>query len=111
MLAAERLRVLTTELRARLPEWSFPSPAGGLSVWVSLPGGSVEELVQRALRRGVAISSGTAAAPDDRFSGYVRLCAGPAPELIREGVGELASAWESISPDARPALPEPSIVR
>jgi DNA-binding transcriptional MocR family regulator len=109
MLAVDRLRVLVAELRAQIPEWSFPSPAGGLSVWISLPSGNVEELAQLALRRGVAISSGRAAAPDDRFSGHMRICAGPSAELIREGVTQLAAAWRQVGLSSGGLSAQPSI--
>lgn len=98
--ARERIELLASELREQIPEWSFPFPTGGWSVWVTLPFGSADELVQLALRHGVAISAGTSAAPDDRFSGHLRLCAGPPPELIREGVALLAQAWSELC--ARP---------
>jgi DNA-binding transcriptional MocR family regulator len=107
--AAERLQLLIAELGQRLPDWSFPTPKGGLSLWVTLPHASAEDLVQVALRHGVAISSGVSACPDGRFSGHLRLCAGPPPSLIREGVRRLAEAWEEIS--ARPGahLFQPSL--
>jgi DNA-binding transcriptional MocR family regulator len=72
---------------------------------VSLPHGSADDLVQLALRHGVAVASGTSAAPDDRFSGHLRLCAGPRPELIRRGVALLAQAWRELS--ARPLSAPP----
>ena len=96
-LAKARLDVLVRELRTRLPSWRFAEPAGGLSVWASLPTGSAEELAQIALRHGVAISAGTASSPHGRHSNHVRLCAGPSPELIREGVRQLAIAWDEMS--------------
>ncbi len=73
---------------------------GLLPAWVGLPHGSADEFAQLALRHGVAVASGTSAAPDDRFSGHLRVCAGPAPDLIREGVQKLALAWSEMR--ARP---------
>ena len=95
-LVRTRLDVLCQELRARLPEWSFPEPRGGLSVWVELPRGSADVLAQLALRRGVAIAPGRTAAPSEEFLGHLRLSAGPAPAFIREGVERLALAWEEL---------------
>jgi DNA-binding transcriptional MocR family regulator len=95
--ARERMEVLTGELASELPDWRFPMPAGGLSVWVTLPRGSGDQLAQLALRHGVAISAGSSASPDERFSAHLRLCAGPSPELIREGVRLLALAWSEVS--------------
>jgi DNA-binding transcriptional MocR family regulator len=95
-LAGERVGVLAEELTARLPEWAFALPRGGWSVWVSMPAGSADELAQLALRYGVAIASGTSAAPDDRFAGHLRLSAGAPPELLRRGVALLAQAWQEL---------------
>jgi DNA-binding transcriptional MocR family regulator len=107
--AAERLDVLLSELRAELPQWSFTAPSGGLSVWVQLPGAGAGEFAQLALRHGVAISAGTASGLDERFSAHVRLCAGPSPELIREGVRQLAVAWGEMSAGAPSRLSEPRV--
>lgn len=95
-LVRSRLDVLRDELHARLPEWTFPEPLGGLSLWAELPHGSADDLAQLALRRGVAVSPGRTAAPDEEFLSHVRLSAGPPTALIREGVGRLASAWEEL---------------
>ena len=94
--AKERVDVLAAELARELPDWSFPRPRGGYSLWVSLPHGGAEELARRALERGVAISTGTGAGSTDRFSAKVRLSAGPSPAQIREGVARLALAWRDL---------------
>jgi DNA-binding transcriptional MocR family regulator len=109
-VAAERLDVLTGELDRRLPDWTFPRPLGGWTVWAHLPQGSADELVQLALRQGVAISSGRAAAPDDRFACHVRLAAGPAPDLIVEGIRRLAEAWEELVMLPRATSNEPAVM-
>jgi DNA-binding transcriptional MocR family regulator len=101
-LVATRLAVLCEELRARLPEWTFPEPRGGLCVWAQLPRGSADALAQLALRRGVAIASGRTAAPSEEFLGHVRLSAGPAPAAIREGMRRLGSAWEELDRGGAP---------
>ncbi|MGA9856317.1 MAG: PLP-dependent aminotransferase family protein, partial [Solirubrobacteraceae bacterium] len=102
-LFEHRVGVLCAELESQLPEWSFRRPRGGLSVWLKLPRGSADDLAQLALRRGVAIASGRAAAPGDEFPSHVRLCAGPPPELLCEGVSRLAAAWKELT-----ALPQPA---
>lgn len=108
--AREHVDVLAAELGCRLPDWSFPRPRGGYSLWISLPHDGAAELARRALDRGVAISTGTGAGSTDRFSSQVRLSAGPPPAQIREGVARLALAWrdlegeggEHVSPVALP---------
>ncbi len=104
-----RLGVLCSELRAQLPEWTFPEPRGGLSVWAELPHGNADALAQLALRRGVAIAPGRTAAPSEEFMGHVRLSAGPAPEAIREGVSRLAAAWQELQ-DEGAAFDQPGIL-
>ena len=101
-LIQSRLDVLCQELRARLADWRFSEPRGGLSVWAALPRGSADVLAQRALTRGVAIAPGRTAAPNEEFLGHVRLSAGPAPAFIREGVRRLALAWEELEREAAP---------
>lgn len=95
-LVRTRVDVLCQELQARLPEWSFPVPQGGLCVWAQLPRGCAEDLAQLSLRRGVAIASGRTAAPGEEFLSHLRLSAGPRPGLLREGVIRLAAAWEEL---------------
>jgi DNA-binding transcriptional MocR family regulator len=100
--AHERLALLIAELSEQLPEWEFDEPSGGWSVWVSLPrGSSAERFAQFALRHGVAVSTGSAMAPDDRFASHLRLSAGSSPQEIVQGVGLLAQAWAQMaaSPD------------
>ena len=101
--ARERLALLVAELRRQLPEWEFDDPAGGWSVWAALPWGSAERFAQFALRHGVAVATGGPMAPDDRFSGHMRISAGAAPADIVRGVELLARAWEQMA-----AQPDPS---
>jgi DNA-binding transcriptional MocR family regulator len=95
--AAEHVAVLADELAAKIPDWKFAMPRGGLSLWVALPHGSGDQFAQLALRHGVAVSPGESAAPGERFAAHLRLSAGPAPQIIREGVDLLAQAWSDMS--------------
>lgn len=99
-LVKTRLDVLCEELEHQLPEWSFPTPRGGVCVWAKLPRGSADDLAQLSLRRGVAIAPGRTAAPGEEFLSHVRLSAGPPPELLREGIARLAAAWEELDASA-----------
>ena len=94
--ARDRLALLVQELRAQLPDWEFEEPEGGWSVWIRLPHGEGERFAQAALRNGVAIATGAAMAPDDRFASHVRLSAGGPPDEIVNGVALLARAWQRM---------------
>lgn len=95
-LMHSRLAVLCEALREHLPQWTFAEPRGALSIWTALPWGSGDDLAQLALRRGVAIAPGRTASPGEEFLSHVRISAGPAPDLIREGVNRLATAWSEL---------------
>lgn len=109
MLVEGKLDVLLTAVSELLPDWSFPTPLGGLTMWASLPRGSGDDLAQLALRRGVAITPGSSAAENDEFIGYVRLSAGPPADMIREGVARLAAAWEIMDELPEGAASEPAL--
>jgi DNA-binding transcriptional MocR family regulator len=95
--ARDRLAVLIGELREQLPDWDFDEPRGGWSVWVAMPWGNADRFAQLALRHGVAVTTGGAMAPDDRFSGHLRLSAGSPPQQIIHGVELLAQAWHQMA--------------
>lgn len=95
--AEERLAVLVAQLRRHLPEWDFREPSGGWSVWAAMPWGNADRFAQLALRHGVAVTTGSATAPDDRFSGHLRLSAGCPPSQIAQGVQLLAEAWRQMA--------------
>jgi DNA-binding transcriptional MocR family regulator len=98
--ARDRLGLLIEQLRQHLPDWEFEEPRGGWSVWAAMPWGNADRFAQLALRRGVAVTTGGAMAPDDRFSGHLRLSAGSSPPQIIQGVQLLAQTWQQMA--ARP---------
>src|SRR5690606_34319825 len=59
-----RYEALAAALRRRLPSWTWPEPAGGLSVWVRLPSPAAAAFAQAALRNGVAVATAESLAPD-----------------------------------------------
>ncbi|MDQ6805483.1 MAG: PLP-dependent aminotransferase family protein [Actinomycetota bacterium] len=95
--AEERVAVLVEQLHEHLPDWEFHEPRGGWSVWATMPWGNADRFAQLALRHGVAVSAGGAMAPDDRFSGHVRLSAGSATPQIIHGIQLLAEAWAQMA--------------
>jgi DNA-binding transcriptional MocR family regulator len=103
----ERLDWLTRLLARHLPEWSWVSPAGGLSLWVRLPRGSADELAAVALRHGVSIVPGPLASPDGGFQDHLRLPFVLDREPMEEGIRRLARAWNACAgaaPRARASL-------
>jgi DNA-binding transcriptional MocR family regulator len=93
----ERHDVLRAALQERLPEWQVPEAQGGFSLWVRLPHGTGDDLAAAALAQGVAISAGSASAPEDRFLDHVRLCFAEPPDKLREAVERLSVAWERMA--------------
>jgi DNA-binding transcriptional MocR family regulator len=88
-----RYDVLARALRRRLPEWAWEEPAGGLSVWVGLPGVDAGAFAQVALRHGVAVATAGPLSPSDRHPDRLRLSFSAPPAVLREGVERLAVAW------------------
>jgi DNA-binding transcriptional MocR family regulator len=91
----ERLDRLTRLLARRLPEWTWKTPAGGLSLWVRLPRGDASAFAQVALRHGVAVVPGPLASPVGGCGDCLRLPFVLDAEPMQEGVERLARAWEA----------------
>jgi DNA-binding transcriptional MocR family regulator len=106
----ERLDRLTKLLARHLPEWSWDTPAGGLSLWVRLPRGDANAFAQVALRHGVAVVPGSLASPDGDCADRLRipyvLEGGP----MREGIERLARAWDSYAGTSRKKRPAPGVL-
>jgi len=96
-LVRERRDLAERELARLLPEWSWSSPEGGLSLWVRLPGGTADGLAQVALRHGVEFTPGSAHAVDGACDDHLRLSYGPPPAVLREGIARLAAAWRDYA--------------
>ena len=90
-----RYLVLAGALRRHLPSWTWTEPAGGLSMWVRLPGGrDAQAFAQSSLRHGVAVATAEAlSAHPERHADRLRLSFSPPPETLEEGVRRLAAAW------------------
>lgn len=91
----DRAGVLLDLLGRHLPEWTWPEPEGGLTVWARMPAPIAEQFVQRALRHGVAVSPGAAHCAGTEQTDRVRISYAPAPDVLAEGVARLASAWHA----------------
>ncbi|WP_255252571.1 PLP-dependent aminotransferase family protein [Curtobacterium sp. 'Ferrero'] len=83
-------------LRARLPEWDVPSPAGGLTTWVGLGRPVSSTLVLAARNEGVVLASGGVFGADGGFERFLRVpFTMPAADRERT-VDVLARAWARV---------------
>ena len=105
--AAERRAILTDALATRLPEWSWETPRGGLSLWVGMPDADAVQYSRLAARHGVIVRPGPLASPDGGFRDHIRIAYGTDPERLVEAVERLAAAWAEYSPARR--FPRPSL--
>ncbi|MCP2355054.1 DNA-binding transcriptional MocR family regulator [Nonomuraea thailandensis] len=80
-------------LSAYLPEWTWTRPAGGLSVWVRLPGTDTDRFAVVAREHGVAVAPGSLFSPDGRHRDRLRLSFALPPDLLDQAVAGLARAW------------------
>ena len=85
---------LVALLREHLPEWDFTVPAGGLSLWCTLPRGNAEEFTELALRGGVSVVPGPALSVDEGNRRSLRIVFAAPLEELEEGVRRLHAAWE-----------------
>jgi DNA-binding transcriptional MocR family regulator len=100
----ERRAALVAALRRECPGWEFEVPAGGLSLWVRLPGTSSTALAAAATRHGVHIVPGTAFGVDGVLDDHLRVPYVLAPDRLRDAVARLAQA-EREAPAAQPSRP------
>lgn len=94
---------LVSSLRAVLPEWQVPSPAGGLTAWVNLGAPVSSQLTLAARNEGLLITAGPRFGIDGAFERFLRVPFSYPPEETDRAVVALATAWGSLS---RATLPE-----
>lgn len=80
----------STAVAEHLPHWSIARPAGGVALWITLPGPYAGELARRALEVGVRIVPGSRFGADGTMENHLRLPVTAAPELLAEAVRRLA---------------------
>ncbi len=93
-----RRDLLCELISTHLPEWTFTCPAGGLSLWLTLPRGNADELAEVALRHGVLVVPGPALSVDDGNRRCIRVVFTRPEEDLREGVRRLTAAWTAYAP-------------
>ncbi|MEY9843499.1 DNA-binding transcriptional MocR family regulator [Streptacidiphilus sp. BW17] len=112
-----RIRVqrdaLVAALRAELPEWTFRTPQGGLSLWVHTPDGvSGSVLATTAERFGVWVGSGPRFGVDGVLERFVRLPYAQPADILGEAVHRLAAATATLTAPhrAEPGRTEPGSI-
>jgi DNA-binding transcriptional MocR family regulator len=101
-LLAARAAMLAA-LPAAIPGARWVVPAGGLSLWVELPGPRAQQLTAAARAEGLLLSPGTQFAVDHGLERFVRLPYKDPPEVVTEAMRRLATAWRAQE-SAGPAL-------
>lgn len=91
-----RRAVLEAGLRARLPDWRWDTPAGGLGLWVDLQRPVGEVFTQYALREGVALLPGQAFSAGMDLESYLRLPYVLDEEELAATVVRLQRAWDRL---------------
>lgn len=91
---------LVAGLRARLPEWDVPSPAGGLTTWVGLGRPVSSALVLAARAEGVLLASGGVFGSDGGFERFLRVPWTTAAADRERLVDVLGRAWSRIGGEA-----------
>jgi DNA-binding transcriptional MocR family regulator len=93
----ERRDVLCSELSAQMPDARFVEPEGGYFLWIDLPEGTDGlALFDAAAERGLQFVKGTDFFLEGGNSSLRLAYSGVNPDQIREGVGRLAEAYNSL---------------
>jgi DNA-binding transcriptional MocR family regulator len=93
----ERRDVLVEELTRRLPDWSVPSPAAGLSLWCRLPAElSSAAIVAAAAPSGLLLAEGRAFGTGHAFDDHLRLPFTRPPAELRSAVGILEDVAQRL---------------
>ncbi len=91
-----RYRALAEALHRELPDWSWPEPRGGLSIWVRLPSARADAFAHRALRHGVAVATAQAVSASAAHPDRLRLSFSAPIPMLQEGVHRLGAAWRTF---------------
>ncbi|MGL5823950.1 MAG: aminotransferase class I/II-fold pyridoxal phosphate-dependent enzyme, partial [Nocardioides sp.] len=104
-LTAHRLRLreqrdaLTSALAARLPDWSFRVPSGGLALWCRLPLPHAVAVSIAAEERGVVVAPGPVFAPYGGLASRLRIPFTRPVDELTVAVDRLADAWVAVLAD------------
>lgn len=101
---------LLAELARELPDITVPCPAGGLSLWATLPDRASSQLTTVAGRHGLLLTPGPRFFARAGTAGekHLRLPYTQSHETLTEAVRRLRLAYEDIRGDAAPTRTEPT---
>lgn len=96
---------LLAELAEHLPEFEAPCPAGGLSLWLTLPDRMSSQLTAAASRHGLLLTPGPRffAASGTVGERHLRLPFAQSAATLTEAVARLRRAYDEVSGNARSA--------
>jgi DNA-binding transcriptional MocR family regulator len=97
----ERRATLIGELRAHLPSWRVPEPAGGLVLWCGLPSARSRALVAAAEDRGLRLAAGPLFGTGHSLDDRLRLPYTQPADVLRNAVALLALADADVERGAR----------
>lgn len=108
-LLRPRRDALVAALRAKLPDWQFTVPQGGLSLWAQLPEPLSTPLTMLAGQRGVLSVPGPRFGPDGTLERFLRLPFALPAARLTHAVACLTDSWQelrsSVTPSAGRARP------
>jgi DNA-binding transcriptional MocR family regulator len=88
-------------LRAEIPEWDVPPPAGGSALWVDTGLRDTEAFVQVAHRHGVHLAPGSMAVAGRTPDAHLRICVDRPWPIVDAGVRRIGAAWRTFTRDRR----------
>ena len=106
----EQRDALVSAVRAKLPNWHFTVPEGGVTLWAELDGPVSSGLVRAAESFGVRLAPGPRFGVDGTLERFLRLpFTMPVPELL-EAVDRIVAATHEISRGTRRTWDTPALV-
>ncbi|MCU1406275.1 MAG: PLP-dependent aminotransferase family protein, partial [Glaciihabitans sp.] len=83
-------------LAQKLPEWSVPAVAGGLTTWVNLGEPVSSQLTLAARSEGLLLAAGPRFGLEGAFERFLRIPFSYSPEETERAVDALAAAWRTV---------------
>jgi DNA-binding transcriptional MocR family regulator len=99
-LLREGRDAVAAALRSRIPQWSVPRVAGGVSLWVGLDAPLSAGLVLEARSHGVLLSAGPRFSVDGGHDRHLRIPFTAPVEELRRAVDTLAHVWPRVREEA-----------